>query len=201
MHTNALLLSALLWASTLASPLAAREAALDPSKVWIAEATYGGSGCPQGSTAPSLSADRTSIDFTLNTSEYVATLTDDIIESRKNCQLNVDLRVPAGWQYMVASSEFTGRVSISSGVEATQKATYYFAGDTEQVSTSTTFEGPVAKNYAVKRGSTEVWSPCGEVAALNVNSQVRLDGTGTGYIAGSINKTVTFNLGIKWRAC
>lgn len=68
--------------------------------------------------------------FTLIFDSYVASVGPGvgITESRKNCQLNLDLRYPGGFQYSVYSTIYRGYVGIDKGVSATQSATYYFSG-------------------------------------------------------------------------
>ena len=97
------------------------------------QVTYGGTGCPQGSVASIISEDGTTM--TLIFDSYVASLGKgiSITESRKNCQLNIDLLYPAGFQYSIFSADYRGYVAIDKGVTGTQKSTYYFSGQTAQV--------------------------------------------------------------------
>lgn len=97
------------------------------------QVTYGGTGCPQGSVASIISEDGTTM--TLIFDSYVASMGKgiSITESRKNCQLNIDLLYPAGFQYSVFSADYRGYVDLDKGVNGTQKSTYYFSGQTAQV--------------------------------------------------------------------
>jgi hypothetical protein len=51
-----------------------------------------------------------------------------ITDERVNCQLNIDLEYPSGFQYSSLSTEFRGYAGLDSGVTGTQEATYYFSG-------------------------------------------------------------------------
>lgn len=51
-----------------------------------------------------------------------------ITENRKNCQLNINLQYPPGFQYSIFSTEFRGYAGLSANVTGTQSATYYFSG-------------------------------------------------------------------------
>ncbi|KAF2124544.1 hypothetical protein P153DRAFT_390583 [Dothidotthia symphoricarpi CBS 119687] len=166
-------------------PLAAAAPALDPftgdappsGQVTIRGVTYGGTGCPQGTMSYQISEDKTTM--TLIFDQYVASVGPgiEITEQRKNCQLNVDLLYPGGFQYSVFSADYRGYASIQKGVTGTLKSTYYFSGQTAQSSTDTTFTGPYSGDYLkhdVATSTSTVWSPCGAPAALNINSQVRL---------------------------
>jgi hypothetical protein len=152
----------------------------DPTKVQIKGISYGGNGCPQGTVGYQLSQDRTTV--TLIFDAYIASIGPSIAltESRKNCQLNVGLLYPGGFQYSVLSADYRGYASIQKGVTGTLKSTYYFSGQTEQTSTTYEFKGPVTGDYLKhdQADSTSViWSPCGAEGMLNINSQVRLAAT------------------------
>jgi hypothetical protein len=56
-----------------------------------------------------------------------------LTEQRKNCQLNVDIQYPGGFQYSVLSADYRGYASIQKGVTGTLKSTYYFSGQQAQV--------------------------------------------------------------------
>jgi len=80
----------------------------DPSTVYISGISYGGSGCPQGTVSQILSPDLQT--FTLIFDQYAAQIGSGIdpLQSRSNCQLNVQLHYPSGWQYSV----FKGKSSF-----------------------------------------------------------------------------------------
>jgi len=176
--STATILSALALFAT-ANPLASLEdTGPDPSQVYIQAMTYGGSGCPQGSVGQSISDDRQT--FTLIFDNYVASVGQGIAitESRKNCQLNIKMHFPQGWTFSLLSSDYRGYAQLDKGVNGLQKSTYYFAGQTNQVSTQANFPGPQSRDYLVHDVvgvSSLIWAPCGTSAALNINSQVRID--------------------------
>lgn len=78
--------------------------------------------------------------MTLIFDQYVASVGPgiDITEQRKNCQLNVDLLYPGGFQYSIFSADYRGYAAVSKGVTGTLKSTYYFSGQTTQVNLSLT---------------------------------------------------------------
>src|SRR5690606_5732798 len=87
----------------------------NPREVYVHSISYGGSGCPQGSVGSSFSNDRKS--FTLIFDSFVAYSGAGvpITEARKNCQLNINLRLPNGFSYSVASFDYRGYVSLPRG--------------------------------------------------------------------------------------
>jgi len=200
--------AALALASPALSPAVASASLPAPTSVSINEIAYGGTGCPQGSIGDYISADRQT--FTLIFDNYVASIGPgiDITQTRKNCQLNIDLQYPSGFQYSVFSTIYRGYVGLDAGVTATQGSVYYFSGETAQTSTSTTFNGPLSRDYEVVDNitlSSVVWSPCGEAVPLNIDSSVLLttsSTTATGQITDdSEDGKITFIVGIQWQTC
>src|SRR5690606_1809372 len=132
-----------------------------------------------------------------------------VLQSRKNCQINVNLHYPAGFQYSILGVDARGFIALDKGVTATQKTTYYFAGEQIQASTQTDFAGPVSKDYLIHDEipfTSTVWAPCGQVQALNINSQVRIDNSknssGSGLVStDSVDGKVTFVVGVNWQTC
>jgi len=180
----------------------------DPSEVYLNGIAYGGTGCPQGTVGSYISADRQT--FTLIFDQYVASIGPGvaITETRKNCQLNLDLHYPGGFQYSVFSTIYRGYVSLDKGVTARQSATYYFSGETSQSTASTSFTGPVSRDYEIVMDrdlTSVVWSPCGTQAPLNINSAVLLQSSissAQGFITDdSIDGKITFVVGIQWQKC
>jgi hypothetical protein len=98
-------------------------------------------------------------------------------EARKNCQLNVQLALPQGWQFSVFKADYRGYAYLQAGDSGVVKATYYFSGDSTQVASTLTINGAYDDNY-LKTDTfgleSTVWSPCGEEGLLNINSEVRV---------------------------
>jgi len=181
----------------------------DPSQVYVQSITYGGSGCPQGSVATSISDDAQT--FTLIFDQFIASVGPKVplTESRKNCQLNINLHIPSGWQYSIATADYRGFVQLDPKLVATQKSIYYFQGEVAQVSAGTDFTGPANKDYLVHDEipfESTVWSPCGVIRPINANTQIRIDTTknpnGSGQMTtDSIDGKVTHKLGFTWMKC
>jgi hypothetical protein len=149
----------------------------NPADVYVESISYGGSGCPQGTVGQSLSDDRSSL--TLIFDSFIASTGPGVpvTESRKNCQINVNLHVPQGWSFALASFDYRGFVELPAGVTASQTATYYFQGAATQSPRSTSFVGPVAKDYLVHDQVpllSLIWSQCNAVRPININSQIAI---------------------------
>jgi len=203
-----LLLVALATLTAAAPAPAAATVYPDPTQVSINSISYGGTGCPQGSIGSFISADRET--FTLIFDSYVASIGPGvpITSTRKNCQLNINLQYPGGFQYSILSTVFRGYVGLDKGVTATQSSTYYFSGETSQSTCSASFTGPVSKDYEVETDidlTSTVWSPCGAPVALNIASSLLLRSSvasATGLMTDdSIDGKVTFVVGLQWQKC
>lgn len=70
--------------------------------------------------------------FTLIFDQYVASIGPGVpvTQNRKNCQLNINMQYPGGFQYSVLSTQYRGYVGLDPGVNALQSATFYFSGRT-----------------------------------------------------------------------
>jgi hypothetical protein len=128
----ALTLATLAFSSPVPSP--AQAAALSPPSFRIKNVVSGGSGCPQGSIDINFS-DSTimpilfSRDFTAAVGPSTAA-----DQARKNCQINMALQYSPGWSYAVYSADYSGWADLDNGVNGIVKSTYYFSGQTDQVS-------------------------------------------------------------------
>lgn len=76
--------------------------------------------------------------MTLIFDEYYASIGPGVArtENRKNCQINVSLKYPGGFQYSIMSADYRGYASIDKGVTGTLKSNYYFSGQTTDVSSN-----------------------------------------------------------------
>jgi len=103
------------------------------NEVQITGIAFAGSGCPAGSVSGQLSSDLTTL--TLLYSEFIVQAGPGIspAQYRKNCQLNVKIRYPQGWQFSIFKADYRGYAQIPAGDTGTCKATYYFSGDSRQV--------------------------------------------------------------------
>jgi hypothetical protein len=178
----------------------------DPSQVYVQSIAYGGSGCPAGSVAQSFAADRQS--FTLIFDQFIASQGTGVpvTNNRKNCQISLNLHLPVGIQVSVGTVDYRGYVQLPAGVTATQGAIYSFVGHPGQNNSSTSFTGPVAKDYVIRdqlQITSKVWSPCGTVAPLNINAQVRVSGgTSPAQITtDSVDGKVEQKVGLFYQSC
>ena len=184
---------------------------LEPAYLRIRGLTDNGSGCPLGSVASNVSPDATA--FTLIFDNYVAEAGPGVslANSRKNCQLALDLDYPDGWSFSVVHLVYRGYVSLDPLVNALQKSTFYFQGSAAQESRETPFYGAQDTDFTVEDyipTQQLIWSPCHVQRALNINSQVRLDTRSAARNARGLittdsidGETQAFTYGLAWQRC
>ncbi len=154
-------------------------------KITVGIDTINGSGCRAGTAAVAVSSDNTA--FTVTYSDYLASAGEGAspVDFRKNCQLSLDVHIPSGFTYAIASVDYRGYAYLASGASGLQKAQYYFQGSSQTASSEETFAGPYNDNWHANK-TTEwaglVWSPCGEDKNVNINTELRVS-------SGSSNDT------------
>jgi len=171
--------------------------------------TVNGSGCPQG-TAVSVAPDNTS--FFVAYSDYLAAAGPGTTptEFRKNCQLNVLVHVPQGFSFAIAEADYSGFASLAAGATASQRANYFFTGDSQNHVIVHSFNGPMNDDWQTTDAAdiaTLVFSPCGVARNLNINTELRVsngsaDSSTTNWIAMDATHVSVQNIfHFTWRQC
>lgn len=186
-----------------------------PSTVEIRKINAAGTGCPQGSAYINISPDRQV--FTAIFDKFQAQIDPNnpavsYADRQKRCDLAVNVRVPAGWQFSVFQADYEGWFDMQRGMTMTQTSTYHFQGNARHVKMSSvnTNAGPRNGNFhfvdQVGVSSYE-WSACGGPRNLFLTSEIRL-ASNNPYSAGvagidSIEGKFTLkaHFGIMWRRC
>ena len=150
-----------------------------PRNVRINSISYGGTGCPGDTVTWSLSEDRSS--FTLLFDDYTAETGPGVERagSRKKCQINLELAVPPGWRYSVASFGYRGYAWLENNIRGRFAARYYFSGSTEEGEFSRQLVGPWDGEYRLHTElelKDQVWSPCDARRNLNISTSLNLFG-------------------------
>ncbi|GGN50413.1 DUF4360 domain-containing protein [Streptomyces kronopolitis] len=179
-------------------------------KITITVATVNGSGCRPGSAAVAIAPDNTA--FTVTYSEYLAQAGAGTkpTDSRKNCQIALNVHVPQGFTYAIARADYRGYASLARGARGLEQAGYYFQGQAQTARKSHTFVGAYDANWQTSDETDVdalVYAPCGEERYFNINTEMRVDAKSsdpkaTSYMAmdstdGSINTVYHF----AWKEC
>ncbi|MDX2540488.1 DUF4360 domain-containing protein [Streptomyces sp. WI04-05B] len=179
-----------------------------PDKIVITVATVNGSGCPAGTAAVAVSGDNTA--FTVTYSDYLAQVggNSDPTAFRKNCQLNLKVKVPAGFTYAIASADYRGFASLQRGASAIQRASYYFQGSSSTAFRTHSYNGPLNDNWQatdVTDWAQLVYAPCGVERNFNINTELRVNAgtsTGTSFMAmDSTDGDIFTKYHLAWQPC
>ncbi|MEJ8639840.1 DUF4360 domain-containing protein [Streptomyces sp. MS2.AVA.5] len=181
-----------------------------PGKVVIDLETVNGSGCRKGTAAVAVASDNTA--FTVTYSEYMASSGAGAqpTDFRKNCQLNLNVHVPSGFTYAIASADYRGYGYLQRGAVGQQRANYYFQGQPQTTRKTHQFNGPWNDSWQA-RDVTEiaqlVWAPCGEQRNFNINTELRVSAgssspQSTNFMTmDSTDASVSTEYQLAWRKC
>jgi hypothetical protein len=164
--------------SLLAAPAPMELTSAPTEKVTVEVQTVNGSGCPAGSATVRARADNTAFVVSYNDFLAYAGGGANLVESRKNCQINVRVHVPQGFTYAIAQAEYRGFAHLAAGATAQQIAHYYFSGQSATADSAHSFAGPLTtlwKTVDRADGAALVYAPCGADANLNINTELRVD--------------------------
>lgn len=187
----------------------ADDAAAPPSSVvTLSVNTVNGSGCPAGTATVTMLPGNTGFKISYSNFRAEDGGTAGATDFRKNCQVNLDVHVPGGFTFAVASANYVGRAYLQSGTTALQRSNYYYQGSSEDNWVEHAINGPLNGTWRTTDVTAEadlVWSPCGEVRNLNINTELRVNaGTSTtkNWISlkssdGEVYTLVNF----QWAAC
>lgn len=186
---------------------------IDLSQVSITDVGYAGTGCKAGTATVSPAQDYQTITFSFDS--YEASIGPGIpfTEKAKNCNINLKIHYPQGWQYTLYTTDYSGLADLQAGVTATQQSDYWFAGFINgKASFKSVFKGPYTSKYTFTdtlASAGTVWSPCGAFTTLNINTQILLSSSdwkasglfNTQVIDTSVKTKYFTKYGIRWQKC
>ena len=161
--------------SPVSAPAAVAASAPPTEKITVTVVTVLGSGCPAGTAAVAAAADNTA--FTVTYSNYLAQVGVGAkpTDLRKNCQLSVQVSVPAGFTFAIAQADYRGFASLATGATGTQRANYYFQGTSPTASVVHSFSGPMSADWQTTDTTlAAAYAPCGELRNVNINTELRV---------------------------
>jgi hypothetical protein len=163
--------------SMLTSPVAKTQLTASPpdGTVAVQVATVNGTGCPPGTAAVAL--DRGNSFFTVTYSSFTAQVGVGArpLDARKNCQIAIVVRVPQGFTYAIAKTDYRGYANLQPGAFGTERANYYFQGMSPTAYASHRFDGPWDGVWQAtdQVGITAlVYRRCGENRNFNINTEL-----------------------------
>jgi len=199
----ALLISAII-------PTGTAEFTSPPSGITVDVVTVNGSGCPAGTASVAPSTDGRS--FRVSFSDFLAQSGPGAkpTDFRKNCQLSLRVSNADGMTYGISRITYRGFGHLAAGAQGVQRASYYFAGQSQTTHRSHSFSGPFSDDWETSDSSANgdiAYSPCGDNRNLNINSELRVvrgtsDVQAANFLAmdsteGRVSATYEFD----WKSC
>ncbi|KAL1841156.1 hypothetical protein VTJ49DRAFT_7381 [Mycothermus thermophilus] len=160
------------------SELGERQTHPSGHEVEIRDFTYAGTGCPAKSIGYMFSDDRTTL--TVLYDKFIAAAGEGtkVQDRRKNCQLNLKLQYPQGWQFSIFRADYRGHVTLPKGATGSATANYFFSGGIGEITTKGQWQGYIDEDYhkidKFTLESVVPWSPCGASGMLNINSAIQV---------------------------
>lgn len=162
-----------------AAPESAALAGAPPKeRITVDVLTVNGSGCPGNSASVRTSSDNTG--FHIHYSHFEARDGGNSAptESRRNCQVALQVNIPHGFTLAVASAEYRGRAGLARGSSALHRSNYYLQGQSQNSASEHTFTGPFDGGWRTKDETAVaqlVYAPCGRSVVLNINTELRVN--------------------------
>lgn len=188
------------------SPLFAK-----PSSVKIDSLVSSGSGCPQGTVASSIANDLQSFTLIFDRFEVENNGSDGRGRwhiKQKDCQVNLNLKVPGGWSLAIVSSQFRGFASLDEGVLGRLFAKYRTDRGIDVPMGNITLEGEVDDDYKLSHEayiSHLNWSGCSDAKPITFNTRLKVmskDGDSTGLMTvDSFDSQIRQEYLMVWRQC
>lgn len=188
-----------------ASTVATEPLAIPAERITISVETVNGSGCPAGTARVSSAPDNTA--FTVSYSDYfvLAGAGSKPTEARKNCQLSLRVQIPQGFTFAVAQVDLEGFAYLQREASGSQHSHYYFMGTSPTAQVSHEFTGPYSAAWRTSdRAAALVYAPCGQERNLNINTELRVAGTGSGTSFMTMDTTqgsVRSVYHLSWKQC
>jgi len=178
-----------------------------PPNVTIAVASVNGTGCKPGTADVSLNSDRTGFRVSYDDFSVRDGGGSPATESRKNCQVSIRFKVPAGYVFAIAKADYRGSAYLHDGATGLQRSNYYFQGSSQNDYVDHSFVGPYDDEWHTTDFGPLVFSPCGYQRNLNINTELRVDSgtsdkwrTSTMTMDSSSGKIFTL-FTLEWRHC
>ncbi|KAK4213551.1 hypothetical protein QBC37DRAFT_171413 [Rhypophila decipiens] len=102
----------------LSAAAAQTQPALNTSDITIVKVAHSGNGCPQGTVGTSFSPDRTTITLSFDAVQLWAGPGYTSRDASKNCQVQLEMKYPPGWQFAITKSRWHGYFQLPDGIRA-----------------------------------------------------------------------------------
>ena len=197
-----------IWAVTMAGLMGASAIAASAHAqpgIYVRNITHAGTGCAAGSLDVELRDEGAVLALGFDDFTASAGRGEPLSNSRKACQLLIDIVKPDGLQFRLRSVAFEGYYSLGYSASAQIKTTTYFQGQSAQATSTVDLFGPDSDYIADQADfNGGVWSPCHTNRALNI----KISAAVRAYSNASGEVTLLGPLGVdpstirlEWRRC
>lgn len=167
----------------------------------LGKPSYSGSACPAQSVSINMNDTKETISITFN--DYIVKSAGKGTKNlRKKCNITIPLQVKKGWSVSLIGTDYTGKLQLPSGADASFTNVYSFAGQRGS-RFHTNFKGPHNKSYNLHDPLSEfanVWSGCGRATHVRINSSLLLK-PNTSSQASTIDARQGFVTQLRYRKC
>ncbi len=173
----------------------------EPAWVSVLSVVKAGSGCPASyGDAVVYGESLLIIDYDRMTARYGAG--HSLRESRKTCQLSIDLDYPSGWTYAVEAVYAETSLRLPAGTTGKAVFSAYFQGTNETARAERPYYGPAASYDAMDLYfDRAVFAPCGQSRPLNVKAEVQTSVSRYGGGASRVGLDGPAYLLLRWQRC
>jgi len=179
-----------------------------PPTLEIRSAVSGGSGCPSRNVIAGVSPDHERVYIMNGALEAAAGPGRELSDSRKFCQITLDLDYPAGYSFAVSGEfPYRGAIALDEDVTAVLQIERFFSGEPMSTPIEFRFDGPLGRRtFAVSEpvNAMSAFSPCGVDSLLNIKSSVRVSNLQNRDASGSIRVMPPWGmqvLHLHWKRC
>lgn len=171
--------------------------------ITLGKPTYGGSGCPAGSTFTTVSPDGTYFQLSMDTFVVEAGGTQPN-SARKSCSLSLPIQVPTGYSVSLSELNYNGFVNAPKGSSVQLTTEHSFAG-MAGIKFANTFTDTTNNTFTKTQNfkALNLWSACGQPVTLRLNTAITVR-TKQGVVAmGALGSVDNFGLvyHLQYRPC
>lgn len=147
--------------------------------VKLKKPVLGGTGCPEGTIAASITPDSKTISILFDNYIAEAGNSSGVKRDIKNCSVQLPIEVPAGFQFTIVKLDYRGFNAIPDGGR-TRYVTMYSFFDEEtkkqigrRIRRNFIFEGPLQEDYTISSdvASKPTWSKCGKDVSFRLDTR------------------------------
>lgn len=192
--------------SLIASMFLASTSAFASDDLRLGVPVVGGTGCPNGTAAATVSPDGKELSILFDQFVVEAGKSTGKRLDRKNCNIAIPVHVPGGYSVSIFAVDYRGFNALPRGTRSQFTAEYFFAGQRGPRSIRD-FTGPQDKDYLVTdqlMASALVWTACGDDVTLRVNASLLVQApSGSDALAtldsADVSSGIIYRL--QWRRC